>query len=107
MSANTVMECGCRVRVQSDGRAEIDYCSMHGAAPEMKTALRELLGRIEHDARVAYYFDPITESFHLLTRAFSLASGLEAAEFQKTFRERMRFERPRCRECLHCQEVRQ
>ena len=40
-----------------------------------RRVIEHLLQRLLTDARVAYYFDPVTESFDLLTKAHALLTG--------------------------------
>jgi hypothetical protein len=58
-----------------------------------------LLRRIRDDARLAYYFDPMTQSMEMLTAAYATEQGLDVEEFRKTYYASLRFERPTCREC--------
>ena len=60
-----------------------------------------LLNRILNDPRLAYYFDPLTQSMELLLQAWSEVQGrednLEIVRADVT--ARMRFERPTCADC--------
>jgi hypothetical protein len=58
-----------------------------------------LLARIRHDARLAYYFDPLTVSMEALTRAYAEEQGIDVEEFRKAYYASLRFERPVCSEC--------
>jgi hypothetical protein len=58
-----------------------------------------LLRRIADDPRVAYHFDPITQSMEMLTAEYAKEQGLDVEEFRKTYYGRLRFERPRCSSC--------
>lgn len=58
-----------------------------------------LLRRIADDPRLAYHFDPITHSMEMLTAAYAAEQGINVEDFRKTYYARLRFERPRCREC--------
>lgn len=58
------------------------------------SAVAYLISRIKKDPRLAYYFDPFTESMELLTRAYASANGLNVEEFRKTYYAQLRFEKP-------------
>ena len=58
-----------------------------------------LLNRIREDARLAYHFDPITQSMEMLTAEYAKEQGLDVDEFRKAYYSRLRFERPRCSNC--------
>lgn len=57
-------------------------------------AVAHLLRRISRDPRLAYHFDPLTESFRLLTDAYAEARGLDADKFRKEFAATIKFEAP-------------
>jgi hypothetical protein len=57
-----------------------------------------LLKRISEDARLAYYFDPLTQSMELLTATYAAEQGLEVEAFRKRYYAALRFEAPRCKE---------
>lgn len=58
-----------------------------------------LLNRIREDARLAYYFDPITQSMEMLTATYASEQGLDVEEYRKKYYASLKFERPLCREC--------
>lgn len=58
-----------------------------------------LLKRIREDARLAYYFDPITQSMEMLTAEFAKEKGLDMEEFRQTYYAQLRFERPQSANC--------
>lgn len=62
-------------------------------------AISHVLQRLQTDARVAYYFDPITESFGLLTKAHALLTGQPVDETRAYLASRMFFAPPTCRDC--------
>lgn len=62
-------------------------------------AVAHILRRIQGDPRVAYYFDPYTESMELLTAAHAEANNLDAKAFRNEFFATLRFEKPQC--CGH------
>lgn len=64
-----------------------------------RRAIEHLLQRLLTDARVAYYFDPITESFALLTQAHALLNGKTVEEVRAHLAPRMLFAPPTCRDC--------
>ncbi len=57
-------------------------------------AVAHVLTRIKTDPRVAYYFDPLTQSMSLLTAAYAEANGLDVEDFRKDFYASLRFEGP-------------
>lgn len=69
--------------------------------PETKAdvAITHLVRRIAGNPRLAYYFDPLTESMSLLTAAYADVYGLDVESFRKDFYAALRFEAPRCRGC--------
>lgn len=64
-----------------------------------RRAIEHLLQRLLTDARVAYYFDPVTESFDLLTKAHALLTGQPLGETRAYLAHRMFFAPPTCRDC--------
>lgn len=62
-----------------------------------------LLRRIREDSRLAYHFDPITQSMEMLTAEYAKEQGLDLDEFRKTYYAKLRFERPKCVNC-ECSE---
>ena len=58
-----------------------------------------LLQRIARDPRLAYHFDPMTESMERLTATYAEERGLKVEEFRKTYYASLRFEKPMCSEC--------
>jgi hypothetical protein len=58
-----------------------------------------LIRRIADDPRVAWHFDPITQSMELLTAAYAEEHGLDVEEFRKKYYASLKFERPQCRDC--------
>lgn len=52
-------------------------------------AVAYILMRIKNDPRIAYHFDPITESMQLLTLAHAEATGVDVAEFRKEYYARV------------------
>lgn len=61
--------------------------------------VEHLLTRIVRDPRLAYYFDPLTESMELLTAEYAAQKGLSVEEFRKTYYAKLKFEAPKCAEC--------
>lgn len=68
--------------------------SLQAREEASRNAVAHLLRRIGRDPRLAYYFDPMTESMELLTEAYTLAEELELTEFRAKFYSRLEFERP-------------
>ena len=62
-------------------------------------AVAYLLNRIVRDPRLAYHFDPLTESYELLTAAHAEAVGQGIADFRTAYQAMMKFERPKCSDC--------
>ncbi len=62
------------------------------------TAAAYLLKRIARDPRLAYYFDPLTESMALLTAEYASQEGLDVEEFRARYYPSLRFESPKCRD---------
>ena len=69
------------------------------STPTADRAINHLLRRIKDDPRLAYYFDPFTESMELLTAAYAEAQGVDLETFRKEFYASLRFDRPVCRDC--------
>jgi hypothetical protein len=63
------------------------------------TAAAYLLRRIADDPRVAYHFDPMTQSMELLTAEYAKEKGIDVEVFRNNFYASLRFERPRCSNC--------
>ena len=60
-----------------------------------------LLTRIQNDSRLAYYFDPITESMERLTAQCAEEKGVDVGEFRKGYYATLKFKPPvRCDELL-------
>lgn len=59
-----------------------------------KKAIHSLLLRLQRDPRLAYYFDPLTQSFEDLTAAHALNYGLDLALFRKEFAGTLTYEAP-------------
>lgn len=59
-------------------------------------AVEWLLGRIQRDPRLAYYFD-FTESMARLTAAHAEANGLDVEKFRSRYYKSLRFAEPVCR----------
>jgi hypothetical protein len=57
-------------------------------------AIWHLLRRIQRDPRLAYHFDPLTESYELLTAAYAEANGKDVEQFRKEYSATLKFERP-------------
>jgi hypothetical protein len=57
-------------------------------------AVAHLLKRIAADPRLAYYFDPLTESMSLLTAAHAETHGIDVEEVRKEYYPALRFEAP-------------
>ena len=62
-------------------------------------AIGHLLNRIAHDPRLAYYFDPVTQSMEELTAQYALEYGIDVEKFRKEYYAKLQFERPTCRRC--------
>ncbi len=63
------------------------------------TLAAHLLQRIREDSRLAYYFDPITQSMEMLTAEYAKEQGLDVEEFRKGYYSRLGYETPRCSNC--------
>ncbi|GKS96925.1 hypothetical protein [Acidovorax sp. SUPP2825] len=61
-----------------------------------RKAIHHLLQRIQRDPRLAWHFDPITQSMEELTAAHALMFGLDLSAFQKEFFASLEFESPSC-----------
>ena len=57
-------------------------------------AIEHLLVRIRHDPRLAYYFDPLTQSMGMLTAAHAEAIGLDVEQFRKEYYALLSYEAP-------------
>lgn len=57
-------------------------------------AISYVLARLQREPLVAYYFDPITESFEGLTHALALLTGEDVEVLRDRISKRMRFEAP-------------
>lgn len=55
-----------------------------------------LLQRIQRDARIAHYFDPLTKSYESLTYVHCMLWALDVKEFRTHYGQSLRFERPKC-----------
>ena len=62
-------------------------------------AITHLLRRLIRDPRIAYYFDPCTESFELLTKAHALLTGQAAADVSAHLSQEMVYAPPTCSAC--------
>lgn len=58
------------------------------------SACEHLLRRIAKDPKLAWYFDPCTESMELLTRDYCKEIDADLEGFRKTYYSTLRFERP-------------
>lgn len=58
-----------------------------------------LLNRIQEDPRLAYHFDPITESMLRLTADYAASKGLNVDDFRRMYYAGLKFEAPMCRDC--------
>jgi hypothetical protein len=63
------------------------------------TLAEHLLGRIRHDPRLAYHFDPLTRSMEMLTAQFAEERGIDVESFRKDYYPTLKIERPVCPEC--------
>jgi hypothetical protein len=57
-------------------------------------AIEHLLVRIRHDPRLAYHFDPLTQSMGMLTEAHAEALGLDVEQFRKDYYALLSYEAP-------------
>lgn len=55
-----------------------------------------LLQRIQRDARIAHYFDPLTKSYESLTYVHCMLWALDVKDFRTHYGQSLRFERPKC-----------
>lgn len=60
-----------------------------------KAAVAAVLNRIKRDPRVAYYFDPITDSFEKLVAAHCELNDLDEPQFRNDFEAGLKFEAPK------------
>jgi len=95
---------GAALAVDTDDGAGKHAASLRAPTPDKqieaaRSAIEHLLQRLLTDARVAYYFDPITESFALLTQAHALLSGQPVEEARTYLARRMFFAPPTCHRC--------
>ena len=67
---------------------------MSAAADQL---VMHLIRRLQRDPRVAYHFDPITESFQLLTAAYAELRGENVEDVRKRYADSLTYEAPRCR----------
>jgi len=63
------------------------------------TLAAHLLVRIARDPRLAYYFDPMTQSMEILTEQYAKEKGLVLEDFRREYYGKLKFEAPHCREC--------
>ncbi|MFM0432304.1 hypothetical protein PQQ75_25060 [Paraburkholderia aspalathi] len=59
-----------------------------------KAAIAAVLARIKADARVAYYFDPITDCREKLVAAHCELNGIDEATFKALFDPKVKYEAP-------------
>lgn len=86
---------------------DIELRTIYLAADAIRKAKRNqtqglagyLLTRIANDPRLAYYFDPLTESMERITAAFAEDESLDVEKVRETWYARLQFERPLCAEC--------
>lgn len=71
--------------------ALVRACNAHEKA---KAAIAAVLRRIQCDPRIAYYFDPITDSYEKLVAAHCQLCGLDEAQFRRDFESGLKFEAP-------------
>lgn len=63
--------------------------------PERETTTAAyLLDRIARDPRLAYYFDPLTESMEMLTADYARETGQDLEDFRRRYYARLKFEKP-------------
>lgn len=65
----------------------------------LTSLVQHLLQRIASDARLAYYFDPMTRSMELLTSAAAEERGVDVEKVRNMYYPTLKFERPSCPEC--------
>jgi hypothetical protein len=58
-------------------------------------AVLNVLRRIMDDPRVAYYFDPFTRSYELLTAAYAEATGQDVDKIRKEIEQELNFAAPK------------
>lgn len=63
------------------------------------TVAAHLINRILRDPRLAYYFDPLTESMELLTAQYAAEEHIDLEDFRARYYAKLKFERPVCAEC--------
>ena len=63
------------------------------------TVTEHLLERIARDPRLAYYFDPMTQSMEMLTEEYAQQNSLVLEDFRRDYYSRLKFEAPCCQEC--------
>lgn len=69
-----LVDCGCQVLVWKDGSgAEVKYCPMHKAAPEMKAACKTLVNSEGRGGMLDK--DEIFKAFDLAKQALALMEG--------------------------------
>lgn len=61
-----------------------------------RKAIHRLLQRIQRDPRLAWHFDPITQSMADLTEAHALLFGLDVQKFRLELFGSLEFEAPTC-----------
>jgi hypothetical protein len=59
-----------------------------------KVAINSVLRRIVRDPRIAYYFDPLTDSFEKLTAAHAALHGLDVTKVRADMAAVMKYEAP-------------
>ena len=59
------------------------------------TTAAHLLNRIARDPRLAWYFDPLSQSMEMLTADYARENGLDVEEFRKGYYAKLKFEDPR------------
>jgi len=67
---------------------------MSNTVTSAEKAVVHLIRRIQRDPRLAYHFDPITESFALLTAAYAEHAGIDVATFRDEYAKGLRYEAP-------------
>ena len=60
----------------------------------MSALTTHLLQRVARDPRLAYYFDPLTQSMELLTEAHAAEQQIDLEEFRRTYYPQLKFEPP-------------
>lgn len=70
------------------------------ASTENKPTLAAyLINRILSDPRVAYHFDPFTQSMEMLTAQYAQEQGRDVEEYRASLYPKLRFEKPKCNDC--------